>query len=401
MEPVIGGTARARDDETSAVRPARVRRPPADDDLLEGIAGRLGLPVAGAVFFDVLHRGDDHYAKLLDAIAGAGREVAIEMYQIRPDDVGVTVAAALVRAAARGVRVRLLADAWGSSRFAGWLDVLRAAGAEARWYRPWRPWNNPLRRTHRKLIVIDGAVASIGGMNLGCEFSESLSRGRSWCDVSVWLGGPVVDLLAAQFEATWTGCRSVPAAAARMGGGERSRCAVAGGACGSSGHADAYRALADSASRELLIATPYFIPDAGFRTRLVAAVGRGVRVTVVVPRSPDIPPFKHAARRLFQGLLDAGVRIAERRDRMVHAKVVVVDRLVAAVGSTNVNRLSFYCNSEATILTDDRRVVDHMTAFIVDESCPRAEFLTRSSWTTHPARRKFAEFLAAPVSALF
>jgi len=370
-------------------------------DLLGSIAGRLGLPVTGATFLEILHRGDDHYRRLLDAIAWAEDEVAIEMYQIRPDDAGLAVVAALVRASARGVRVRLLVDAWGSSRFAPWLQMLRRAGVEARWYRPWRPWNNPLRRTHRKLILIDATLASIGGMNLGCEFSESRSGHESWRDVSLWFRGPVVDHLAAQFDAAWF-CRATvwKLDAAKSHPGD-TRCAVAGGRSGHSGNAATYRALVDASTSELLVATPYFIPDADFRTRLIRAVARGVRVMIVVPTCTDIQPFKHASRRLFQGLLDAGIRIAERQDRMVHAKIAVVDRQVAAVGSTNVNRLSFYWNSEVTLLTDDRRVVSDLVSFILDESCARAELLTRSAWTAHPTRRRFAEFLAAPVAVLF
>jgi cardiolipin synthase len=370
-------------------------------DLLAVVAGSLSVPLTGAATLELEHSGDAHFQRLLAAIAAAEREVAIEIYQILPDEVGRTVAAALAGAASRGVRVRLLADAWGSREFAAEIDRLGQAGVEARWYGPLRPGVSPLRRTHRKLLLVDGRIASVGGMNLTRQFSERVSGHEAWRDVSLWLNGPAAAVLAAQFDTAWSG-RELPAGHWHAGMEECPvRCAVVGGADGRSGHARAYRALADAARREILIANPYFLPDADFRGRLLAAVARGVRVRVVVPRRCDVTPFKHAGRRLYAPLLRGGVEIYEREDRMVHAKVAVVDRQVAAVGSTNINRRSFYWNSETLLLSDHRKLVSDIVDFVLLESTCVAEPLSAERWRRHPDRRRVAELVAASVHLLF
>ena len=370
-------------------------------DLLAAVAGAISLPLTGADSLGIEHSGDAHFSRLLAKVAAAEREIAVEIYQILPDEVGLTVAAALLAAARRGVRVRLFADAWGSREFAAEIDRLALAGVETRWYGPLRPGVSPLRRTHRKLVVIDGRIASVGGMNLTRQFSERLSGGEAWRDVSLWIDGPVATVLAAQFDTAWSD-RALPAGHWHAGvDGCPIRCAVVGGADGRSGHAQAYRALVDAARREILIANPYFLPDADFRRRLLAAVQRGVRVRVVVPRRCDVTPFKHAGRRLYAPLLRGGVEIYERDDRMVHAKVAVVDRQVAAVGSTNVNRRSFYWNSETLLLSDERKLVSDIVDFILLESTCVAEPLSLQRWRRHPDRRRVAELVAASVHLLF
>jgi phosphatidylserine/phosphatidylglycerophosphate/cardiolipin synthase-like enzyme len=124
-----------------------------------------------------------------------------------------------------------------------------------------------------------------------------------------------------------------------------------------------------------------------------------VQVLVVVPRHSDIWWFKHGARRRFQELLDAGVGIWERCDRMVHAKVAVVDAMVAALGSTNLNRLSFHCNSETLMLTADPTAVGEIKDLIVTESAKDADVLDKDSWYQHLDRRPLVELTSAPLAS--
>ena len=376
------------------------RRKPAGE-LLDVVAQRLQTGITRAFVTEVIHSGDHHLARVLQAIAAARRDVAIEMYQIRPDPVGTAVAAALERAAARGVRVRLLADAWGSMAFADGFDRLRRRGVDARWYGPWRVGVSPLRRTHRKLVIVDGEFASVGGMNLTAQFSEAQRGAHAWRDVTVWLRGPAARRLAAQFEAAWVDHGGTHAPLADAGETEGCRCVVVGGRDGRRGHAAAYAALVGAARHEVLIANPYFMPDRRFRGCLAVAARRGVRVVVVTPRLCDIEPFKHAGRRLYARLLASSVEIWERSDRMVHATVAVVDRAIAAVGSTNINRRSFSHNSEALLITEDPAVVGDLTSFVLTESLNSAEQLHPAGWHRHPDRRPLAELLAAPVAVLF
>jgi cardiolipin synthase len=259
-----------------------------------------------------------------------------------------------------------------------------------------------LHRTHRKLFVFDGRTATIGGINLAGEFSRDLHGERAWRDVGLWTEGPVVSVFRAQFEAAWKGEGN--GAAGRLieaSRGADSLVAVSGGRDGRRGHGAAYLAMVDAAEEELALATPYFIPSKPFRRALTRAALRGVRVTVMVPRLCDISWFKHAGRRFYRGLLDSGVEILEHSERMVHAKVGVVDGSVAAVGSVNLNRRSFHGNSETLLLTSERRIVQEISTLIASEAGGSAEVLSAVRWPSHPDRRRLAELIAAPVGLVF
>jgi cardiolipin synthase len=373
-----------------------------DPSLLMEIADRGGLKLAQARSIELVHRADDHFDRIAATCRRAEREICFEIYQVRRDPVGRKILAALVAAASRGITVRLLIDPMGSSAIRPWVPLLRDHGVDVRWYSPWRPWNHPLRRTHRKLLIVDGRIASIGGINVAGEFSEALNGDRAWRDVGLWLSGPVACVLRQQFEAAWTGdgggSPGQPLEVARGAGG---LVAVAGGRDGRQGHAAAYHALAEAARRELVLATPYFIPDRPFRRTLERTARRGVQVVVVIPQLCDIGWFKHAGRRFYAGLLDAGVEIRERRDRMVHAKVGVVDGSVAAVGSVNLNRRSFHGNAETLLLTSQRDAVDEIRDLIVNEAGREFEPLTPDRWSHYPDRRRWREVASAPVGLVF
>jgi cardiolipin synthase len=372
--------------------------PTASQRLLLEVAHAARLELVQARHLRLVHSGHDHFSRIIAGIEGAEREVCIEIYQIRRDPVGWKICAALAEAASRGVRVRLLLDSFGSSAISSWLEILSDYGVEVRWYSPWRLWTNPFKRTHRKLVVIDGRQASLGGINFAAEFSEVLAGDESWRDVGLWFEGPAAWAVRKQFDVAWlaNGGGYGPTLDVPLGSGNL--VALAGPRGSKARPARAYLALAAAARRELVLATPYFLPEPDLRDALTSAAARGVRVRVVVPRHSDIWWFKHGARRHFAALLEGGVEIWERCDRMVHAKVAVADRCLAAVGSTNLNRLSFRRNSETLLLTTDPTVVDEVRALMVDEARNSADRLDPSSWRRHPERQPLAELAAAPVA---
>jgi cardiolipin synthase len=235
---------------------------------------------------------------------------------------------------------------------------------------------------------------------MGAEFSELLSDEASWRDVSVWFTGPAAWTARRQFEAAWAANGGSPGAPLPVPGGSGSLCAFSNPQTDGANQADAYCALIDTARRELLLATPYFLPDARLRRALRRAVRRRVRVRIVVPRRNDIWWFKHGSRRLYEHLLEAGVEIWERCDRMVHAKVGVADGMVAVMGSTNLNRLSFYGNSETLLITADPYVVAEIQSMIREESLASAEKMTPCIWRLHPDRRPWAELAASTIAMI-
>jgi cardiolipin synthase len=244
--------------------------------LLLEVARRANLALGHSSVQRLLHLGDAHFECLLETIAAARRQLCLEMYQLAHDPVGWQICSALGEAARRGVEVRVLLDSFGSLPARSLVRGLRRHGVEVRWYNPWRPWNRPFRRTHRKLLVADGRVASLGGINLTAAFSERLSGGQAWRDVALWLEGPAVALLARQFESAWQahGGTSRPLPAPLSGAGQL--CAIGGGRDGREGHAATWCALAEVARYELLVATPYFLPDPAMRAAFsCAARGAG------------------------------------------------------------------------------------------------------------------------------
>jgi cardiolipin synthase len=377
------------------------RCPAAAQERLLEMAQRARLDLVQARGLELIHRGDEHYRRLIEAIESAKREVCVEMYQIRADAVGWRICTALNDAALRGVSVRLLLDSFGSARVSGWLPALRRHGIDVRWYNPWRPWRHPFHRTHRKLIVVDGRLASIGGINLASEFSERHSGGEAWRDVALWMEGPAAWLFRRQFDVAWGHHGGAQAPPVPVPSGAGTVCAVAGPRVGTGNQASGLTALCESARTELLLATPYFLPDRRFKKTLRRTAERGVRVVVAVPRRNDIWWFKHGSRRVYADLLRAGVEIVERCDRMVHAKVGVVDGLVAAVGSTNLNRQSFYGNSETLMLTTAPAVVEGIRELIVAEAAGVSESVEFERWATHPDRHRMAELAATFMRLIF
>jgi phosphatidylserine/phosphatidylglycerophosphate/cardiolipin synthase-like enzyme len=372
----------------------------AAQQLLLEVANAADLDLVHAHSVDLLHRGDEHFDRIVRSIEAASREICAEMYQIRPDPVGWRICSALADAASRGVEVRLLLDRFGSSSVSSWLTTFRRFGVTVRWYRPWRPWSNPFHRTHRKLMVVDGLVASLGGINFAAEFSETLSGASSWRDVAVWCQGRAAWSLRRQFDAAWRACGGGHGSPLEVPHGSGMLCALSGPKETGARQAATYLALANTARQELALATPYFLPDRSMTTALIQAARRGVKVLAVVPRHNDIWWFKHGARRRFERLLDAGIEIWERCDRMVHAKVAVVDSMVAALGSTNLNRLSFHGNSETLMLTTEPKIVRQVRDLIVNESALTADRLSRHTWVDHSDRRLLAELAAQPLACL-
>jgi len=365
-------------------------------------AGRIVAQAHGvastATSLEIIHSGDDHYGRLLAEIRSARRSVDVEMYQVRPDRVGESVLAALAAAGRRGVRVRLLVDTFGSLPAARHIAQLMNTPACVRWYNPFLPGH----RTHRKLVVVDGRRACLGGMNLGEEFSESCAGRNCWRDVMLWLEGPAVRVLASQFEAAWADrpfSATVPDTAAtttvaRAPVKDGIPCVLAGGSDGRSGFLEVYESLLDSARREVLIANPYVLPPHRMHRALCSAAQRGVKVVVVIPRRSDMPLFKHGARSLYDSLLASGVTLWERHDRMVHAKVAVVDGEVAAVGSVNLNPRSLTSNAETLLLTPHPPVVRDIRSLVLEEAAMASEQLNSLTWRDHPDRLPVVEALA-------
>jgi cardiolipin synthase len=332
--------------------------------------------------------GDDLYAAMIDSIAIARHEVGLESYLFAEDEVGRRFADALVERAAAGIRVRLLLDAEGSrSRWSKRLARhLGDSGVEVRRFRPWR-WGRLRRywrRSHRKLLVVDGEVAYLGGFNIHRESSRMFYGEQRWRDTHVCLRGPLARQAAACFAAFWR--RELdwePRESASPGSvlmPNQTRACLRRLRC-------SYRTLFAEARRSIQIATPYFVPDHRTQHGLVEAARRGVKVSLLVPRKSDVPITRWAARAAYANLLAAGVRIYEYLPRMFHAKTAVIDGNRATIGTANMDYRSFLLNYELNLITRDEPLCRQLQDQFEQDLTESAE-ITRQVWE----QRKWQEY---------
>lgn len=314
---------------------------------------------------DLLCNGEQYFPALEREIDAAEREIHLETYIFEADATGERIAQALVRAAHRGVAVRLLVDGFGSRSFAQKLQPrLLEAGVQALVFRPelsmFKLKRTRLRRLHRKLAVIDGKVGFCGGINI-IDDIDSASPAHPRFDYAVRLQGPLVmDMRiaarAAWRRATWTDMRwgwhassgSRPDAASP--GGRRAAFLIRDNFRHRHDIERAYLDAIGSAKSEVVIANAYFLPGKRFRRALRAATARGVRVVLLLQGRVEYFLVHYATLALYHQWLDAGVEIHEYRRSFLHAKVAVVDARWATVGSSNIDPVSLLLAREANVV---------------------------------------------------
>lgn len=326
----------------------------------------------------LLENGEGFYPRAFDCIASAEREVVLETFILADDAVGRDLQQALLRAAARGARVQVLLDGWGSADLpTSYTQPLVAAGVLLRSFEPTQRLLgariNVLRRMHRKLLVVDGRVAFVGGINYATEHLVDAGP-MGMRDFAVQIEGPLVPQIQAfcragiarpqpprrQWLARWRRGRHGRVSAVE---GVSPDAATAGSVCAAfvtrdnqSHRSDierAYRDAVDGARERILIANAYFFPGYRLLRALRKAARRGVQVDLVLQGRPDQPWVQRASELLYAYLLRAGVRVFLYRERPLHAKVAVVDDHWATVGSSNLDPTSLSLNLEANVVVLD------------------------------------------------
>lgn len=312
-------------------------------------AARARLLVGGAQTFDAL----------LGSIATAQHHVHVEYYIFEPDGIGTALRDALVERAKAGVRVRLLLDAIGSSGLhRAFLAPLLDAGVELAWFHPkrlrwiWRPRLN--LRNHRKLVVIDGAMAYTGGINV-TDLEDERRCKEAFHDLHLQLEGEVVRWLQLAFLEDWHYAARVALRDDRLWpamerGDLMAQVLPAGPDSPWEVIHRVYVEAIHQASRRVWLVTPYFVPGEAGRMALSSAALRGLDVRVMLPARSDSRIASAAARSYYDDLIEAGVRIFEYRRCMLHSKALLVDDDTCAVGSANFDHRSFRLNFELSVL---------------------------------------------------
>ncbi|MEM8679723.1 MAG: cardiolipin synthase [Planctomycetota bacterium] len=315
----------------------------------------------------LLKDGDTVRARMIEDIDNAKEHVHVLYYIWLGDQTGTETAKALIRAAKRGVTCRAMADSLGSSAFirSETWQQMKEAGVDVV---PMLPIGNLIRtllfsrldlRNHRKITVVDGRITYCGSNNCADEAFAVKARYAPWVDIMVRVEGPVAAQNLVLFASDWMLHREeakfsdfelikephpegIPAQVYASGPTE---------ATGST--PQLFASLMGQARRELVVTTPYFVPDPTVLDAVMAAARRGVEVTLVFPKKNDSWIVAAVSHSYYRRLLDAGIHIYEFRDGLLHAKTLTVDGCVTMMGSSNMDLRSFDLNYENDMLFED------------------------------------------------
>jgi len=330
----------------------------------------------------LLQNGAEYFPQLCADIDAAQQSIYLETYIFEADETGRMVAGALQRAAARGVKVHVVMDGYGSSELPQhWVDELRAAGVRVQWFRreisPFtlRPnRHRRLRRMHRKMAVVDGDVAFVGGINIINDIPKRGDLSSPQLDYAVRVQGAVAGEILATMRhlwgvVTWANFRrrgnkkiwsdlvakrhaTTPDITLVLRDNVRHRREIE----------RAYLKAIAGAQREIILANAYFLPGRAFRRVLIRAAKRGVRVVLLLQGKVEYWIQHYATHALYDRLLAVGIEIYEYQPSYLHAKVAVVDGQWATVGSSNIDPYSLLLAREANLVIRDAGFAEELRA---------------------------------------
>lgn len=352
-----------------------------------------------------LENGDEIFPAMLAAIASAQKTITFETYIYWSGDIGQKFADALAERARAGVRVKVVIDWVGSIKMDGkLLEQIKHAGAHVEQYRPLK-WYNLGRlnnRTHRKLLVIDGKTAFTGGVGIADQWEGHAQNEDHWRDMHFRIEGPAVAQMQAAFNDNWikttgevlNGVDYFPALP--HVGDMDAHLFIASPAGGSESMHLMYLMAIAAAQHSIDLQAAYFVPDELIIKALLAAKQRGVRVRVILPgKHIDSETVRLASKAHWGELLLGDVEIYEYQPTMIHNKLLIVDREMVSVGSTNFDVRSFRLNDEASLNVYDHAFAERMTA-IFEDDLKATQRYTYQTWKKRSLAEKFAEKFILP-----
>lgn len=320
--------------------------------------------LSGGNSAEIIVNGDSCFTEFIREIKKARLTVNIETYIFNSDNVGWMIARELAKAAVRGVEVNLIYDAVGSIQSnAAIFSHMRESGVEI------IPYNPPLGlkrlvninlRDHRKILVIDGRTAFVGGINIGREYAGKKFKGGHWRDTHVRIKGPAVKDIqyffmenfirsggyVKDFSAYFPDIKSADDKIVMILSNKSRR--------NKKPIKESYLSAIRNAKKYVCITNAYFVPDANIYRSLVRAAERGVEVSLILPRKTDIPIVRYAGMYLYKRYLRHGIRIFEYCDSVLHAKTAVIDGIWSTIGSSNLDRRSINYNLEINAVVLDQ-----------------------------------------------
>ena len=347
-----------------------------EDDAFERAARILGgLPFTRGNRLRLLIDGEETFARIFQAIHEAQCYLCVNFFIVKNDKLGIRFQQALIGRARAGVKVYFLFDEIGSHKLPRhYLKELKAAGVECHSFGINRYWWSRLQlnfRNHRKIVVSDGKVALLGGLNVGDEYLGRNQRFGEWRDTHVEMRGPVVQAVQMVFLEDWFwASNNVP----DLCWDTRAQAADQVAAIiptGPADPADSWQLIvaeaANSARRNLWITSPYFVPDEGVLTALQTAAIRGVDVRILIPNRTDHLLVRLSAFSYYEQSIPFGVRIFLYQRGFLHQKVMLIDERLAAVGTANLDNRSFRLNFEITAFSTDREFIGQVKDMLLTD----------------------------------
>ncbi|NMM14553.1 MAG: cardiolipin synthase [Rhodoferax sp.] len=397
---------------------AALQRKSGDIDILEKQIvleqAIIGSPLILGNKVALLQDGAATYAAMFAAIRNARDHINMETYIMEDDEIGRQFADLLLAQQSRGVQVNLIYDSVGAlSTPKAFFERLKQGGIKVLEFNPVNPFDTRTpwlinNRDHRKLLVVDGRIAFIGGINISSVYASGSFVRRSkkaatstsaWRDTDLQLEGPVVGELQKLFLQTWDKQRGQPLAAknyypALQAQGKDIVRAV--GSTPDDPYSLIYLTLISAignAEKQVSLTNAYFVPDPQLLKALTEAAGRGVAVQLILPSYSDSALVFHAGRAHYTRLLQGGVKIYERAGALLHAKTAVIDGVWSTVGSTNLDWRSFLDNDEINAVILGHEFAQQVQAMFADDLAA-SQPIHLAHWENRPLHFRVKEWLA-------
>jgi cardiolipin synthase len=361
-------------------------------------------PIVGGNRLKLLLNGEEIYPAVLGAIRGAKSTTTYAQYSYEDGPIARDFAEAMAERCRAGIRAHVLLDSVGTmSMPREYVDLMSKAGCEVVSFRPIGPFGlrRANNRNHRRILVVDGRIGFTGGSGVSSKWMGDGRIPDHWRDTDVQIEGPVVEYLQGAFAENW-----VEATGQVLGGADyfpgptpkgrvHAQIIRSGPLGGSYAMYTTFLLALSSAQRSIRITNPYVLLDDQMIETLVEAAHRGVEISFLVPAVTDHPLVRHAGRRQFGRLLQAGIQIHEYTAAMLHAKTMVIDGTWATVGSTNLDYRSFRLNDELNLVAYDTEFATRLEK-VFREDLVYSKRIELAAWKNRGLKGRIFELLAIP-----
>lgn len=358
----------------------------------------------------LLNNGEEKFPSLLSALQNARSHIHMEYYIFNADNVGNQIANILLQKKGEGVEVRVIVDGVGSSEIRDLPKKFRKAGIEFVRTMPvaFTSLANTNYRNHRKIVVIDGKIGFIGGINIDDRYWNRGKPAIYWRDTAVCIEGPAVNLLQVQFFLSWffSGGKddfSKQNEYFELQPEKKGDAIIAIAASGPHSSVpyvmETILVAISQAKKTIRICTPYYIPSEQLTSALVIAAAKGIEVEIILPARSDSYIVQHASFSFIKPLLQRGVNVYFYQKGFIHSKTISIDSKLAFVGTVNLDTRSFYLNFEITSLIHEHalcKACEH--SFFIDRQ--ESQLVTIEQWQKRPILHRGLDSVCRLLAAL-